>query len=97
MPKESGLVAAVAEPPKTTLPVAVPLKPNVGLTAEVEKSHQNQVGGITIPQSAQPLSRTSTGSPPPPRPPMIQAYGPPSSLGMFSDSPDSLLIIKTRE
>ena len=87
-------MGAVAEPPKTTLPAAVPLKPNVGLTAEVEKSHQNQIGVIMIPQSAQPLARTNTGNTPPPRPPMIQAYAPSSSLGMF---PDSLAIIKTRE
>ena len=80
-------MGAAAELPKTTLPTAVPSKPNVGLTAEVEKSHQNQVGVIVIPQSPQPLSRTSTGSQPPPQPPIIHAYsGPSSSLGMFPGS-----------
>jgi len=85
VPKESVLVGAAAELPKTTLPAAVPSKPNVGLTAQVEKSHQNQVGVIVIPQSPQPLTRTSTGSQPPPRPPIIHANGPSSSLG--SNSP----------
>ena len=84
-------MGAVAGPPKTA---AVPSKPNAGLTAEVEKSHQNQVGVIVIPQSVQPLPRTSTGSQPPPRTPIIQAYGPSSSLGMF---PDTQAVIKTRE
>jgi len=81
VPKEPVLVGAVAGPPKTIFPAAVHSKPEVGLTAEVEKSHQNQVGVIVIPQSAQPLPRTSTGSQPPPRPPTIPAYGPSSSLG----------------
>jgi len=94
VPKESVLVGAAAELPKTTLPAAVPSNPNVGLTAQVEKSHQNQVGVIVIPQSPQPLTRTSTGSQPPPRPPIIHANGPSSSLGMF---PDIQVVIKTRE
>ena len=94
VPKESILVGATAELPKTTLPAAVPPKPNVGFTAEVEKSHQNQVGVIIIPQSLQPLPRTSTGSQPPSRPPIIHAYGASSSLGMF---PDSHTVITPRE
>ena len=94
MPKESIQVGATAELPKTTLQAAVPSRPNVGLTAEVEKSHQNQVGVIIIPQSLQPLPRTSTGSQPPSRPPIIHAYGASSSLGTF---PDSHAVIRTRE
>ena len=88
MPKEP------VGPPKTIFSAAVHSKPEVGLTAEVEKSHQNQVGVIVIPQSAQPLPRTSTGSQTPPRSPTIPAYGPSSSLGMF---PDSQAVIKTTE
>ena len=87
-------MGAAAELPKTALSTAVPSKPNVGLTTEVEKSHQNQVGVIVIPQSLQPIPRTSTGSQPPPRPPIIHAYGPSSSLGMFSDSQ---AVIEARE
>lgn len=83
VPKEPGLVGVAAEPQKTILPVAVPVKPNVALTAEVEKPNQNQVGVVMIPQSVQPLPSASTGSPPPARPPLVQAYGPPSSLGML--------------
>jgi len=86
VPEESALVGAAAELPKTTLPAAVPSKPNVGLTAKVERSHQNQVGVLVIPQSSLPLTRTSTGSQPPPRPSIIHAYRPSSSLGTFPDS-----------
>lgn len=81
VPKESGLVAA--EPQKATLPVVVPAKPNVALTAEVERPNQSQVGVVMIPQAAQPLPSASNGSPPPAQPPLVQAYGPPSSLGML--------------
>lgn len=74
VPKESGLVG-----------VAVPAKPNVALTAEVEKT--NQVGAVVIPQSVQPLPNAGPGSPPgsppPAQPPLVQAYGPSSSLGTF--------------
>lgn len=91
VPKESGLVAA--EPQKTTLPVVVPEKPNVALTAEVERPSQNQVDVVMIPQSAQPLPSASNGSPPPAPPPLVQAYGPPSSLGML---PYSSTVIKRR-
>lgn len=87
-------MGVAAELPKTTLTAAVPSKPNLGLTAEVEKSYQNQVGVIVIPQSMQPLPRTSTGGQRPSRPLIIHAYGPSSSLGM---SPDSQAVIKTRK
>ena len=87
-------MGAAAELLKTALPAAVLSKPNVALTAEVDRSHQNQVGVIVIPQSPQPLPKTSTGSQHPSRPPIIHAYGPSSSLGMF---PDSQAVIKSRE
>lgn len=70
VPKEPGLVG-----------VAAPAKPNIALTAEVEKT--NQVGAVVIPQSVQPLPSASRGSLPPAQPPLVHAYGPPSSLGMF--------------
>lgn len=79
-------MGALAGPPKMIFSAAVHSKPEVGLTAEVEKSHQNQVGVIVIPQSVQPLPRASTGSQTPPRSSTIPAYGPSSSLGMFPDS-----------
>lgn len=87
MPKVSGLVGAGAEPQETTLPakqVPIPVKPNVGLTAEVERPNPNQVGVVVIPQSAQLLPSGGTGRPPPPGPPVVPVYGPPSSLGMFT-------------
>lgn len=86
MPKVSGLVGAVAEPQETTLPakqVPIPVKPNVGLTAEVERPNPNQVGVVVIPQSAQRLPSGGTGRPPPLVPPVAPVYGPPSSLGRF--------------
>ncbi|KAJ7337760.1 hypothetical protein OS493_007914 [Desmophyllum pertusum] len=74
VPKVSGLVGAGAEPQETTLPakqVPIPVKPNVGLTAEVERPNPNQVGVVVIPQSAQLLPSGGTGRPPPPGPPAV--------------------------
>ena len=86
VPNEAGFVGAGAEPQETTLPgkpLAIPLNPNTGLTAELTKPNQNQIGVAVIPQAPQPApSNLGSGTPSSSGPPVVPVYGPPSSVGM---------------
>ena len=78
VPQEPKETSAVLGQLGTTLlakPVTSVTKPNVGLTAEIERPNQGQVGVVVIPKSAQtPPAKTLTAT--------VQGYAPPSSLSM---------------
>lgn len=78
VPQEAKETSAALGQLGTTLlakPVTSITKPNVGLTAEIERPNQGQVGVVVIPKSAQtPPAKTLTAT--------VQGYAPPSSLSM---------------
>ena len=80
-PKETSAVSGQLGATLLAKPVSSPAKANVGLTAEIEKPSQSQVGVVVIPQSAQA---------PAVRPTTVQSYGPPSSSSMRLLSYNSL-------
>lgn len=78
VPQEPKETSAVLGQLGTTLlakPVTSVTKPNVGLTAEIERPNQGQVGVVVIPKSAQtPPAKTLTAT--------VQGYAPLSSLSI---------------
>ena len=86
VPDKERLVGAVGKPMSTTLPakpVAIPINTNVRLTAELTKPSQNQISVAVLPQAPQGASSTpNNGVPSYSGPPLVLAYGSPSSVGM---------------